>query len=381
MLHLEHPSTDEKRIAFLDGLRGLAVLAVVFFHASKFVPAIAHSTTFGTALLQQLCHGVDLFFILSGFCLAYPTLKKLSTRGALQFDVAAYAARRVVRIVPPYYAAILLLALAASLAWVHAASPNAIPNAGAYDIARQALFIDADVHLLNGSFWSLAVEFRWYFLFPLVLWLWIRSPRGFLIAGAGVALAATLTRAQSLDLLFLPTFMLGIVAAAAFVEKQRVRTWLVWLLLFSTLAFLKSRNDGWAWSTNPLWGIAMFWLVVGAAESRYLYAVFSHRWLTKIGYGSYGIYLTHEPVIRLLSPVLSFVPGGWALFGVLAGAAVAFGLAFSFVAERPFTQGKLRNALVGVIEHAFTRFIAEINGTGHIPLVAAANGSDSANAA
>ncbi|HZZ63983.1 MAG TPA: acyltransferase family protein, partial [Candidatus Baltobacteraceae bacterium] len=278
---------------------------------------------------------------------------------------------RIIRIVPPYYAAIALCAIAASCTGFNVLSPSAIPSVSAYDIVRQALFIDANVHLLNGSFWSLAVEFRWYFLFPVFLWLWVRSPRAFFLAGAGLALAALLTRAQSLDLLFLPTFMLGIVAAAAFLAKQRTKTWLVWLVLFSVLAFVKSRNDGWAWTTNPIWGIAMFWLVLGAAGSPYISTLFSHRWLTKIGYGSYAIYLTHEPVIRFLSPHLAFLKNDWAAFGVLTSIALVFGLAFSYIAERPFTKGRLRDHLVGALERGLTQSFLRITGTCHLPLLTA----------
>ncbi|TAM76122.1 acyltransferase [bacterium] len=98
------------RIKYIDGLRALAVLSVVVFHAAKYDPGITHaSSSLASFLLRQGCRGVDLFFVISGFCLAYPTLARLHERNEATLDIVRYSARRLARIVPPYYAAILLL--------------------------------------------------------------------------------------------------------------------------------------------------------------------------------------------------------------------------------------------------------------------------------
>src|SRR5690242_19069564 len=58
------------RIAYVDGLRAVAVLLVVAFHAAKYSGMSPAGPM--ASLLRAGSHGVDLFFVLSGFCLSYP---------------------------------------------------------------------------------------------------------------------------------------------------------------------------------------------------------------------------------------------------------------------------------------------------------------------
>ncbi len=357
------PVHQAKRIAYLDGLRALAVLLVLAFHAARHDPGIAsQSGSPGLILLHEMCHGVDLFFILSGFCLAYPTLLRLHLARTTEFDLAAFGARRLVRIVPPYYAAIVLfVAIAVAGPYFGLHLQETMRQATAFDILRQALFIDANVHMLNISFWSLAVEFRWYFLFPLMLWLWVRSPRAFGVAGLAIYLAAMLTRAQSFDLLFLPTFMLGIVAADLDIKGHSITRLSVPLFaMFASFAAYKSAADGWDWIANPFWGVAMFWFVVAVSSSMLLRRLFSWRWLTITGVASYGIYLVHEPIVAIVEAQLQSSVGTGALFAIGGASAVVLGFAFSWVAERPFVSSSVRDKFVSKLERTLSPMFAEL---------------------
>ena len=77
-----HPPHAAHRIAFLDGLRGIAILLVVFYHAytrwSDIVPYGARYAHFPVAQLGWL--GVELFFMISGFVI-YMTLEKCRSFG------------------------------------------------------------------------------------------------------------------------------------------------------------------------------------------------------------------------------------------------------------------------------------------------------------
>ena len=84
------------------------------------------------------------------------------------------------RILPPYYIAIALLYAASFFVpWVN--------HVSLYDVVRQALFLDNGTKFLTGSFWTLPIEFRWYFFFPVGLYLWVRYPKALvlMIARAG----------------------------------------------------------------------------------------------------------------------------------------------------------------------------------------------------
>ncbi|MFZ1019326.1 MAG: hypothetical protein WAN39_15815, partial [Candidatus Cybelea sp.] len=85
--------------------------------------------------------------------------------------------------------------------------------------------MDAHSRYIDWSFWTLPVEFRWYFIFPLALWLWTASPRAFLIALAALMFVVPFTLAASTDLFVLPAFLLGIVAAHLRLHERRWERW------------------------------------------------------------------------------------------------------------------------------------------------------------
>jgi peptidoglycan/LPS O-acetylase OafA/YrhL len=331
------------RIAFIDGLRAIAVLSVVLNHAFD------RSLEFGQSF------GVELFFVISGFCLSYPTLARLSRNGVVDFQVAAYAARRVVRIVPPYYFAILIALIFIRLGLAVDAAPLfagvAVPHSFSFlDVLRQALFLDQNTIFATRSFWSLSIEFRWYFIFPIALWLWTKSPRAFIFVCAAAALGSTATRAFSIDLFCLPAFMSGIAAAHVHVYGNRLaRFALPATPLLLTMALAKTGSIA-----SPIWQLAVFALVVAAASTPVLQRILSLRWLVGIGVVSYSIYLVQEPVIAFAEQ-----HGIEAVFAAML--AVVAGIAFWAVLERPFIQPTaLRKRLLNELEAFLPRWFRAI---------------------
>jgi len=114
------------RLEFLDGIRGLAALYVVFHHISQIymdanVQPLAGYYWF-TPLMQLGHYAVAIFIVLSGFCLMIPVAQ--SVDGTLRGGLAGYAWRRVKRIVPAYYAAAGALLLAGGAGADDAAAPG-----------------------------------------------------------------------------------------------------------------------------------------------------------------------------------------------------------------------------------------------------------------
>lgn len=339
------------RVAHIDGLRAIAVLSVIAFHTAKYS---GMAVTGGlTQLIRAGSHGVDLFFVLSGFCLSYPVLAKMQNQGETPFDLSLFASRRIVRIVPPYLLAILtFLGLLTALHAFGVLPPKPMPQSGLTltDVAMQSLFLDKDVRLLNGSFWTLPIEFRWYFVFPFFLWLWVRSPRLFVALGS-LAFLLILTRAGSVDLFLLPAFLLGIVAASLRVRRANFGIWpaiAFLVLLFG--AYATMAPTGWDYDFNPLWYLAAFAFVLTVNGNALLARALAVWPLAAIGLASYSIYLVHEPSIALLeragvNPLAA------------AGAGIGFGFVFWFFAERPFVQTSLRELLISRFKPAFARWL------------------------
>lgn len=163
---------DAKTIPTLDGMRGLAVVAVLAFHFAwtfpgddreKAIEAIDKIAVRLHDFLWSGWTGVDLFFVLSGYLitrgLVAPSKKPLGGR------MKAFWMRRVLRIFPLYYAVVIVGAVcgAAGLAggWI----PG--PSYWLY-MQNYTLAFDDMVLRWTAHFWSLAIEEQFYFVWPIV---------------------------------------------------------------------------------------------------------------------------------------------------------------------------------------------------------------------
>ena len=146
----------------LDGLRGLAILVVIGFHESAFLPAgIIRS------VLQYGWVGVDLFFVLSGFLITGILLRALpraETEGPHGYFQTFYA-RRSLRIFPIYFV-YLAVAYLAYHSWA-APTPIGVPWYISYLANMKPGFGQYDGGF--GHLWSLSVEEQFYIFWPLLV--------------------------------------------------------------------------------------------------------------------------------------------------------------------------------------------------------------------
>ncbi len=154
-----------ERIPALDGIRGLAIIWVVLHNTTDALPATLHGVSH---LLAFLVHpgwiGVQLFFALSGFLI---TGSLLDSQSAANYFGAFYA-RRALRILPLYYAVLILfLVVAPELHF----GPS-WPSARLKEQLSLWLFTVNWTHAAPsgfGHFWSLAIEEQFYLFWPLIV--------------------------------------------------------------------------------------------------------------------------------------------------------------------------------------------------------------------
>jgi len=138
--------------------------------------------------------GVQLFFLISAFCLSYPYVRAHFARRPLP-TVGHFAYRRFIKIVPSYVLSIvgvLVLAAIPGNRETFGANIN-WPNPGAmfFDLAAHLAFLHTyfgdSVASINGVLWTLGVEVQFYVVFPLLVTILLRAPLS--LAGVMTALA------------------------------------------------------------------------------------------------------------------------------------------------------------------------------------------------
>jgi peptidoglycan/LPS O-acetylase OafA/YrhL len=304
-------------LGYLDGLRAAAALFVVLHHI--WLQAGLPVYLFGH-------YAVGLFIALSGFCLMLPVVRG---GGILSSGARAFYIKRARRILPTYY-----LAMGISLLLIWLLIGNQID--GYFDDSLNITFNGIVSHLLlihdafqststqiNGPFWSIAVEWRIYFLFPLFVLLFRRwgavvTTVVVLCGSALLILIAPLTPLNTdihgISPQYIGLFTLGMFAATVVFSNESwpkvLRQRFPWsactfalTILLGILATIKIWNGALVpfFITDYVVGLWSVGLLVSssAGHSGILYRIFSWRPLVFVGTFSYSIYLVHYPLIRL----------------------------------------------------------------------------------
>ena len=151
------------RLHGLDTLRALAILTVMPYHLSNHFPeALRPASHFGWM-------GVDLFFVLSGFLIATQMFQPCLDGRTL--DIPTFYARRAYRILPAFFAVLLLYILVP--AWREAPGLQAPWQFATF---TENLLIDYRTNQAFSHAWSLCVEEHFYLVLPLLTVLLLRRP-------------------------------------------------------------------------------------------------------------------------------------------------------------------------------------------------------------
>lgn len=379
--HRVDPPSAAPRLTFLDGLRGLAALYVVFHHAALFVPAagLGGPASLVRFLLRHGHYAVPVFITLSGYSLMSRAVA--SPGGGLPGGLGRYLVRRARRILPPYYAALVfcwLLTAALPLLRRPSLTPwdRALPSFPAGVVVSHLFLVHnlepGWIYRVAPPFWTLATEWQIYVLFPVLLWVARRRgvpasvAAGFAVGSAVLLLSVLLGNPALRDLCpwYAGLFALGMAGASASRPGGLARPGApaaAALALSVALALLSARATGRVYLlvTDTLTGLATSFLVARCArasslgvETRALRLLGSRR-LVSTGSYSYSLYLTHYPLLAvsyLWLRDLGFGPDALLALLLCASApfCVTFAFAFSLLFERFLRPGDLKGPSLGV---------------------------------
>lgn len=291
----------------LNGLRGLALLLVIFSHASnQDLTFIENISIAGNGSGKM---GVYLFFVLSAFLLTDQILKRHDTKSIFSKDhLSYYAKRRFLRIYPLYTLFILVLMLAY---YLFTPSPfDYFESFDFYSFLSHLALLDGQAHL-----WTIATEFKFYFLLPLICYAMLLCRDSLfkttaLIAGLScIALLSKIMIDIQLGL-YIPIFLCGCFAAFLFNRYPDgfiplgTKSIALLSLLFCLMLICIMPHPFYALTgiyldmlfppvsalTGALWGgFLLFILWYDGLLTRIMKA----KWLCYIGMISYSAYLWH----------------------------------------------------------------------------------------
>ncbi len=358
----------------IDGLRALAVIAVVAFHAFP-------------SLVPGGFVGVDVFFVISGYLISGIILGALA---ADRFSFREFYARRIRRIFPAL-AVVLAAVYAAGWFVMFADDYQQLSRhivAGVAFVSNFALWSEAgyfddaaDTKPLQ-HLWSLGIEEQFYLAWPLVLYLtWRRmNPLWPTLAITGLSFALNLHHVRTdlvgtfyspltrfWELLAGALLACVVVAPPAFVRpwQRRLAAW-GWLpdaaaaagtlMIAAPFALLHSgRLFPGLWAVLPTGGA---FLILAAGPRAWLNrAVLSNRAMVGIGLISYPLYLWHWPLLSFARLVAGEPPSPAVRVAMVAASVVLSAATYAAI-EKPIRFGRLRRRAVPALSLAMAGILA-----------------------
>ncbi|MFT3738847.1 MAG: acyltransferase [Breznakibacter sp.] len=366
-----------KSTIFLDGIRGLAAFYVLIGHARWLLwegyseGYVLHPESYNiwekflVYLMSFFRYGheaVLLFFVLSGFVIHLRYARNLRIDPNTSFDHWPFIKRRARRIIPPlllaFFVTFSLDCLGIWLSFPIYGQNTPYPNINTNIISDHSFLtllgnmsfvmgFYVPVFGTNGPLWSLAYEWWFYMLYPL---LYYAIRRSFLVATIIVSFLYLLVNSLSFKPIivieifsYLPIWWLGVVLAECYASRTQ-RTF-KYLIPFGIILFIvpwKTINTNLHAFNQFLWGLGFMGVFAGLFYFQHKAKILRPFEILKpLGDISYSLYVIHMPIIVFISGILMqanesmLLPShfGYMLLGCIVSLSMAY-LAY-WLAERP----------------------------------------------
>lgn len=349
-----HNSFHPKYRPDIDGLRAVAVLVVVAFHAFP-------------ELLKGGFIGVDVFFVISGYLISTIIFENLDNGS---FSFAKFYGRRIRRIFP---ALLMVMATSFAIGWFFLLTDE-FKQLGKH-IAAGAAFVSNLVLWQEAGYfdntadtkpllhlWSLAVEEQFYIVWPLLLWVAWKYRFNYLFVTLIVIVASFSLNLIDVKKDPVPAFyapqtrfwelLSGTVLAYLFLYKSKLISntpkWLMEVLaavgitifVIGLFTINKDRSYPGVWALIPVLSAA---LIIAAGSNAWLNkVVLSNRALVWFGLISFPLYLWHWPLLSFARIVEGGTPSALARTTILLVSVFLAWATYRFI-ERPLRYGRAAN--------------------------------------
>lgn len=334
------PEARQKTLYSLQIGRGLAALAVLFYHANLIIGLPKYFDVRPADVFMPGGAGVNYFFVLSGFVIMLAHWRDLTGKP----DIANFAWKRFRRIYPLLWVVlcplVILMVIAPSYSPAGAVLPRDLIAALAIAPPLHASY--AEPFLIVE--WTLRYEIVFYLLFLVLL----KSRVIFAVLTLPLLIASVTslsnTVAESVNFWIAPYFLLffmGMAGGWAFKSLPIGRP--AWLLIPGLAGLVACAWIAYRTDVTPLLtvgiGLASVLVVVGAARAETGRPSTMARVFTFVGDASYSIYLVHYPLLSISTKILMRVTSSpYLAFTAAIGLALAGGIACHLIVERPLLR-------------------------------------------
>lgn len=281
---------SRRRFTLIDGLRGLAAVSVMLYHyctSDMRVHLAALLPAWFMAATKKGWLGVQVFFVLSGFVIAYAI-------GRREMDLpsgARFALRRQVRLDPPYWVSLLF---SSALPWgwrLHLHDNRWAPSLR--DVGFHLVYLQDLFHRrpIQPIYWTLAIEVQFYMVFVACLVALRRLPRAgpYVLLASGLYALHAAMHWRFLGGWFIPHWYMFVLGVLTWWRLDKRFHWLPHALYVALIAYMGYRFH--RLEPYAAAGVATLITVAGLTDRL-------HRWLDLrvlqfLGAISYGIYLLH----------------------------------------------------------------------------------------
>jgi peptidoglycan/LPS O-acetylase OafA/YrhL len=346
--------STHNRVAVLDGLRLFAAVFVVLFHWTG-----QGQNAWGNVSMPQLfpyLHpvaqygwmGVHLFFLISGFVICM---------SAWDRPLGDFFLSRVVRLYPAFWFAVIATTAVVTVLPLH--THRLSTSEVAFNLTMVAE--PANIPLVDGVYWTLWTELKFYLLFAIVVWRGVTYRRvvAFCALWAVASMIATASGNALMLAVFTPQYAMYFVGGIAFYLMHRFGpNGLLWgivgfsflqtqhmMALQAPIASLSTGAPQHSWVSVALLGV--FYLVMAAVALGWLSRI-RWRWLTAAGALTYPLYLLHDVIgFTVIAWLRDVVPHWPLMLGLLAVMLAASWLVHRYV-ERPVAAWLKRSIRQGI---------------------------------
>lgn len=361
--HFLRPQNNQPIIQEIDGLRCIAIVAVVISHLNLQIIRLSNlSEDFvysnSVALFIELCgNGVSIFFCISAFILSIPFIKYHLYDGG-KVDLKKYYWRRIKRLEIPYLLVLVILLLFRILIqgefW-----KTEMPH------FFSSVFYSHNViygrrSTINPVAWTLEIEIQFYILLPIIIQLF-RIKQSIirrlviicLVIASGIIYASNDTffinaHLQYSIIPYLSIFLLGILMADVYLSNQQILSTKNFLFdIGGILAFLLITYNAGAIELpiQLLEYTGYILLFIGVFKGKILNQLFTQKWVMAIGCMCYSIYLLHYALLYFITEkmTLHFLANSYyknlLIQGVIVLPIVLIGCSFFYlVVEKPLMK-------------------------------------------